>query len=438
MPVPLGKTDTFNSSGATIIPDRRPNTRSTRSTRSSAAAAAANANAPGANANSGAPAPFPQQSHSYLHQPSAGRALGPQNSMERRFINELGVTGGDDGILGLLQDQDGMGNPLAGWSFMNFGNTNLPPSSQEERQRQGQNDFLIQMEVDAVPDPSAMLSPSLSTSSHPSHHSNHSPFQPTAAHLANGAPAYRPSTAQSFHSGASSSLDHSEFYETTDIGTEDEDDLMGGLGGLGGTQASHGGRGRPGLQDAGGLGDLGLGEMGLGVEYDAGGRGLEALGGVGGAGVGGGTEPPDVAVWLQDQRRGSAASVGVVSPEVISPQDLNGRAGFSPDQASVGGEEGSVYSGVGEGKGRGKKGRAPSVHDQDVKRQMKLEHRRDINRRSAQKHRARRREELDTLAQTVADKDKRIAQLERELEVEKARSSQLRDMYNAQLERNGR
>ncbi|CAK9785422.1 hypothetical protein CC85DRAFT_284509 [Cutaneotrichosporon oleaginosum] len=57
--------------------------------------------------------------------------------------------------------------------------------------------------------------------------------------------------------------------------------------------------------------------------------------------------------------------------------------------------------------------------EDDNKRQARLEHRRSINRRSAQKHRLRRKEELEDLSRMVAERDKRIQELERELAVAK-------------------
>lgn len=47
--------------------------------------------------------------------------------------------------------------------------------------------------------------------------------------------------------------------------------------------------------------------------------------------------------------------------------------------------------------------------------------RRSINRRSAQKHRLRRKEELEELSRQVATRDKRIQELERELAVANGR-----------------
>lgn len=51
--------------------------------------------------------------------------------------------------------------------------------------------------------------------------------------------------------------------------------------------------------------------------------------------------------------------------------------------------------------------------------------RRQINRKSAQKHRQRRREESETLNRAIAERDAKIAQLEKDLAVERARLQQL-------------
>ncbi|GMK59539.1 hypothetical protein CspeluHIS016_0801450 [Cutaneotrichosporon spelunceum] len=59
----------------------------------------------------------------------------------------------------------------------------------------------------------------------------------------------------------------------------------------------------------------------------------------------------------------------------------------------------------------------PEEGEGDDKRQARLEHRRSINRRSAQKHRLRRKEELEDLSRQVAERDRRIQELERELAV---------------------
>jgi hypothetical protein len=51
--------------------------------------------------------------------------------------------------------------------------------------------------------------------------------------------------------------------------------------------------------------------------------------------------------------------------------------------------------------------------------------RRQINRKSAQKHRQRRKDELEILTAMVAERDSKIANLEKELAVEKAKAGQL-------------
>jgi hypothetical protein len=51
--------------------------------------------------------------------------------------------------------------------------------------------------------------------------------------------------------------------------------------------------------------------------------------------------------------------------------------------------------------------------------------RRSINRKSAQKHRLRRKDELEQLTRAIAERDNKIAGLERELAAERARRVQL-------------
>ena len=58
--------------------------------------------------------------------------------------------------------------------------------------------------------------------------------------------------------------------------------------------------------------------------------------------------------------------------------------------------------------------------------------RRQINRKSAQKHRMRRREEHDNLSKDMVEKDARIAQLEKELAVEKSKTAQLQQFIDMQ------
>ncbi|WOO76669.1 uncharacterized protein LOC62_01G000294 [Vanrija pseudolonga] len=62
---------------------------------------------------------------------------------------------------------------------------------------------------------------------------------------------------------------------------------------------------------------------------------------------------------------------------------------------------------------------------EEQRRIDRLEHRRSINRRSAQKHRLRRKEELETLTREITERDAKIQTLEKELAVTKAQLSQL-------------
>ena len=53
------------------------------------------------------------------------------------------------------------------------------------------------------------------------------------------------------------------------------------------------------------------------------------------------------------------------------------------------------------------------------------EDRRHINRKSAQKHRARRKEEAETMSRQIAERDSKIVQLEQALAVERAKLQQV-------------
>ncbi|RSH82442.1 uncharacterized protein EHS24_007412 [Apiotrichum porosum] len=66
-----------------------------------------------------------------------------------------------------------------------------------------------------------------------------------------------------------------------------------------------------------------------------------------------------------------------------------------------------------------------SREEEEARRIERIEHRRSINRKSAQKHRLRRKEELVDLSQQVAERDERIRFLERELAVAHARINQM-------------
>ena len=58
--------------------------------------------------------------------------------------------------------------------------------------------------------------------------------------------------------------------------------------------------------------------------------------------------------------------------------------------------------------------------------------RRQINRKSAQKHRMRRREEHESLSKQMVEKDARIAQLEKDLAVERSKTAQLQQFIDMQ------
>jgi hypothetical protein len=62
-----------------------------------------------------------------------------------------------------------------------------------------------------------------------------------------------------------------------------------------------------------------------------------------------------------------------------------------------------------------------------------LSDRRSINRRSAQKHRLRRKEELETLSRQLAERDAKIALLEKDLAVTRAQLQQLISIMGPRL-----
>ncbi|ORX34832.1 hypothetical protein BD324DRAFT_136908 [Kockovaella imperatae] len=93
-------------------------------------------------------------------------------------------------------------------------------------------------------------------------------------------------------------------------------------------------------------------------------------------------------------------------------------------------------AGAGAGAGGGPvRGIGAEKEEEERKRLERLEHRRDINRRSAQKHRAARKAELDILNRTITEKEARISQLERELAVEQSKSRQLAEFIKMSMGR---
>lgn len=77
------------------------------------------------------------------------------------------------------------------------------------------------------------------------------------------------------------------------------------------------------------------------------------------------------------------------------------------------------------GKKRSVRGVTSHDEDEESRRAERLEHRRSINRKSAQKHRLRRKEELEDLSVAVRERDDKIRSLERDLAVANARISQM-------------
>ncbi|KAI9635803.1 uncharacterized protein MKK02DRAFT_44499 [Dioszegia hungarica] len=99
-----------------------------------------------------------------------------------------------------------------------------------------------------------------------------------------------------------------------------------------------------------------------------------------------------------------------------------GRAGLRGEKTWTQDDQNAVQKGGKVGPIRRSSGGAAKKADKEVDR---LEHRRQINRKSAQKHRQRRKDELEILTAMVAERDSKIANLEKELAVEKAKAGQL-------------
>ncbi|WVR03564.1 hypothetical protein IAU60_000556 [Kwoniella sp. DSM 27419] len=374
MPLPLlGATDSFNSSGATIVPDkRRSGSSSSQHTRF-----------------------YPGQDHFSL------RALGGTTSFEGHINTALRVGGeGDDGMIGILQNQTETmgGNGLSGLSFMRE-YMQLPDGESQEQPSSQPHGVTQNAPYSSSP---SYQGPNIPVSSayNPAEYTGHapviSPF-PTGNHTIGSD--FRPSSSLSHHSAASSNLDHSEYYSTTDIDTDDE------------IASIHDG---PGLAVPSGVGDLGLGDIDL-------------------AGA------PAVMTWtpyraaglhMADVHDQNGVSPASITSSSVSPRELTA---LSPSAVSTtSGRGGRAASVAGSKKGR--RGSVRGVgRSEEVPGVDRLEHRRDINRRSAQKHRARRKEEIELMSRALAERDAKIARLERDLQVEKGRNEQLRNMMNARL-----
>ncbi|OWZ53155.1 hypothetical protein C356_01960 [Cryptococcus neoformans c45] len=342
MPTPLSRqTESFNSSTGTIVPDRRGPARNTRSAAAAAAAAVDNAHTLTLSQSS-------QSTQVSNPGQSSSRALRPQSSLERRINSVIGVGGGDDGLMGMLQMQDVPSNSLAGWSFLGDSQPKIDQAQSADQEHRVE-EFLKKVDVGPVPTPM----PSDSSYDRPIH-LQHPPVD-----------SYRPSTAASWHS-ASSSVDHSELYSSTDMDTEDE--------------------ARSAIVGHSNIGDLGLGEMDIDNPHDVEGR----------------------RSWPTEQ-----AMVALNS--AVSPQQLYAN---SPVPSSIG-------DSVSSRRRRSKTGQAVSASEDERKRLDRLEHRRDINRRSAQKHRAKRKEEVETMNRKLHVREQRIRELEMLLEAERGKVASL-------------
>ncbi|WWC85856.1 uncharacterized protein L201_000723 [Kwoniella dendrophila CBS 6074] len=401
MPQPLRPTDSFNSSTATIVPDKRrtnPNNLF-----------------------------FPQGTN------GNSRTLVSTNSLEGHINTALGVNArGDDGMIDLLhtQAQDMGGNPLAGLSFMREF-VNIPEDSQQSARpsptppSEVRQDQYGQMNYNFVsPHDNNTFEP-ISTSNPPFEPitSPHSTFEPipspnpsipsnpfstliSPVHPMNEY-SFRPSSASSHHSHstATSSVDASEYYSTTDMDT-DEDELA---------SISE----VPPLAINSHIGDLGMADMDL-------------------------TGRPAIMTWTQYQpsHHGQLPNNRGVSPNgfqsqsqspnsVMSPESVDQRISHPPPTQEPSTTRQAV---AGPSKTKKTSGKSTTgMTDEDKIKADKLEHRRDINRRSAQKHRLQRKKEMENMTMLLAEKDGEIQRLRRDLEVEKARNDQLRILMNTRL-----
>lgn len=110
--------------------------------------------------------------------------------------------------------------------------------------------------------------------------------------------------------------------------------------------------------------------------------------------------------------RDSGAAAGSASPSAAA------QLSQSPLNAIVSSSSGAL------GQKRSVRG-VTSREEEEARRMERIEHRRSINRKSAQRHRLRRKEELVDLSQKVAERDERIRFLERELAVAHTRINQM-------------
>ncbi|WVQ62697.1 uncharacterized protein L199_000845 [Kwoniella botswanensis] len=391
MPQPLRPTDSFNSSTATIVPDKRR-----------------------ADSNN---------SRFYPQGVPQSRALVSTSSLERHINSALRVNaGGDDGMIGLLhtQTQDMGGNGLSGLSFMREF-IQLPPEDNPQPQSSSsqtpsipslpqQTNFIPNTHTfEPVPSPH-FAPPSSTFDPIPLPHANTfatltSPVEPSP----NGPSDYfRPSSVNSYHSHAASSVDASEYYSTTDMDTDDDD--LASIHDV------------PPLAVKSNIGDLGMGNIHL--ENN--------------------NHKADILNWMnyqthtQDQRGSISPNEIKTQSQVVSPSVINHPPPARRVSSSASKTGRAVSNVAGPSKGRrSTTKRVIGTTDEEKIRLDKLEHRRDINRRSAQKHRLQRKKDMEILTQQLAERDARIHQLQRDLEVEKARNDQLRILMNNRLANSG-
>ncbi|WRT63789.1 uncharacterized protein IL334_000714 [Kwoniella shivajii] len=382
MPQPLlGATDSFNSSTATIVPDRKSR---------------------------------PSQNNRFLPQGQNAntRALVGSDSLERHISSALRVNaGGDDGMIGILntQTQDMGGNGLSGLSFMQE-YIQISPEGSQQSNPPYEPSSNVQM-INQFGHHQFQSNPSSSTNTNTNTFepisSIHSSYEPIRSPSSSNAfstltspvdptsfPDFRPSSVNSHHSA--SSVDASEYYSTTDMDTDDD-----------GLSSIHD---APPLAVNSNVGDLGMANMDL-------------------------TGGPAQMTWTPYQP-------SLIPNEGVSPSDLTGQAVSPsktdhPDTRSTRTRSGhQPVAGPSKPKSDGTRGLRAMTEEEKIKVD-KLEHRRDINRRSAQKHRLQRKKEMETMTKILAEKDAQIHQLQRDLEVEKARNDQLRNLMNNRLARSG-
>ncbi|KAL1412991.1 hypothetical protein Q8F55_000740 [Vanrija albida] len=109
---------------------------------------------------------------------------------------------------------------------------------------------------------------------------------------------------------------------------------------------------------------------------------------------------------------------------------------IAPNAEALGSSAANAGATAGGSRRLGAKRSVRNVDGSDVEEQRRmdrLEHRRSINRRSAQKHRLRRKEELETLTREIAERDTKIQTLEKELAVTKAQLAQLASFVKEHL-----